>query len=424
MFKVSSIEVSGFWQKYKVASNFDDNVNIVIGKNGTGKTTFMNILHAVLSVDATGLFENDFSTATLQLSDGRKKRKISIEKIDSKDVPYIIAIYKISTRKYAIPIYSSDESRVLPTSIRRIAAEETNKLKQELSQLVALASLSVYRITADIDPEVRDRASKRTVSPVDLRLGNLMQKLTSYQLELSTEARSISAQLQRDVLVSLLYQKGSSDEPRFSLNFDESLERRNLTAAYKQLGVSGSDVSVRIREHTAAIGEATRNLQEMMRSSDSDSVGSHYDFSPLEAYQRTARVIALSLESAGKIDAVYKQIKDFLDILHSFIQDKKFEFQAGSLRLVDNAEIGIERLSSGEKQLLILFIEALLQRQKSYIFLADEPELSLHIAWQRNIISAIRRINPNAQIIVATHSPEVASKFPEKIIDMEDIRHV
>jgi predicted ATPase len=71
--------------------------------------------------------------------------------------------------------------------------------------------------------------------------------------------------------------------------------------------------------------------------------------------------------------------------------------------------------------LLILFIEALLQRKQPYIFMADEPELSLHISWQRNIVSAIRSINPNAQIIVATHSPEIAGKFRDRIVDMEDI---
>ena len=53
--------------------------------------------------------------------------------------------------------------------------------------------------------------------------------------------------------------------------------------------------------------------------------------------------------------------------------------------------------------------------------MADEPELSLHIAWQRQIIPAIRKINPNSQIIVATHSPEVASRYKESIFDMEKL---
>jgi predicted ATPase len=113
----------------------------------------------------------------------------------------------------------------------------------------------------------------------------------------------------------------------------------------------------------------------------------------------------------------------FLEILESFITDKKFTISAGELSVSSEGPIPLAKLSSGEKQLLILFIEALLQRQKPFIFLADEPELSLHIAWQRNIIFAICSINPNAQVIVATHSPEVAGKYRFAILDMEGILH-
>ena len=53
--------------------------------------------------------------------------------------------------------------------------------------------------------------------------------------------------------------------------------------------------------------------------------------------------------------------------------------------------------------------------------MTDEPELSLHISWQRKIIPAIKQLNPNAQIIAATHSPEVASKYRNSIYNMEEI---
>ncbi|MFM2545389.1 AAA family ATPase [Escherichia coli] len=87
----------------------------------------------------------------------------------------------------------------------------------------------------------------------------------------------------------------------------------------------------------------------------------------------------------------------------------------------NHGHIRQENLSSGEKQLLILFIETLLQREQQYIFITDEPELSLHIQWQRNIIPAIKKLNPNAQIIAATHSPEVASKYRDSIFNMEKL---
>ena len=88
---------------------------------------------------------------------------------------------------------------------------------------------------------------------------------------------------------------------------------------------------------------------------------------------------------------------------------------------VKSLNIPITSLSSGEKQLFILLSEALLQQASSHLFIADEPELSLHIEWQQMILQTLSELNPNAQIIVATHSPEIAGSFPSKVINMKNI---
>src|SRR5690606_31180180 len=78
-----------------------------------------------------------------------------------------------------------------------------------------------------------------------------------------------------------------------------------------------------------------------------------------------------------------------------------------------------QNLSSGEKQLLILLGEALLQEQKPHVYIADEPELSLHVSWQEKLIDNIRRVNPRAQIIVATHSPDIVGGYSDRTFRME-----
>lgn len=63
------------------------------------------------------------------------------------------------------------------------------------------------------------------------------------------------------------------------------------------------------------------------------------------------------------------------------------------------------QLSSGEKQLLVILMTVLVENQEPYALLMDEPEVSLHIEWQQQLITLIRQLNPNAQIILSTHSP-------------------
>jgi ABC-type cobalamin/Fe3+-siderophores transport system ATPase subunit len=140
------------------------------------------------------------------------------------------------------------------------------------------------------------------------------------------------------------------------------------------------------------------------------------------------KMLELSHSYQNERNEIMEPVNKYIDILGKFMRDKSFKFNAkGEMNIFlknsnkekEDKRINIKSLSSGEKQLLILFTETLLQFQKPYVFIADEPELSLHIEWQRNLIKSIRLLNPNAQIIFATHAPEIAANAGRRFINME-----
>ncbi len=65
------------------------------------------------------------------------------------------------------------------------------------------------------------------------------------------------------------------------------------------------------------------------------------------------------------------------------------------------------QLSSGEKQMLAILLTVLVEDNHPYVLFMDEPEVSLHIEWQKQLIDLILELNPNVQIILTTHSPAV-----------------
>lgn len=71
----------------------------------------------------------------------------------------------------------------------------------------------------------------------------------------------------------------------------------------------------------------------------------------------------------------------------------------------DEAWDFITKLSSGEKQILIIFLNIIIQGDNPFILLMDEPETSLHVEWQSILIENIKKLNSNIQIIIATHNP-------------------
>lgn len=80
------------------------------------------------------------------------------------------------------------------------------------------------------------------------------------------------------------------------------------------------------------------------------------------------------------------------------------------------------KLSSGEKQMLAILLTVLTEDNLPYVLLMDEPEVSLHIDWQQKLIDMIVELNPNAQIILTTHSPAVIMNgWMDKVTEVSDI---
>jgi ABC-type glutathione transport system ATPase component len=80
------------------------------------------------------------------------------------------------------------------------------------------------------------------------------------------------------------------------------------------------------------------------------------------------------------------------------------------------------QLSSGEKQILAILLTVLVEDHQPYVLFMDEPEVSLHIEWQKRLIELILELNPNVQIILTTHSPAVIMNgWMDNVTEVSDI---
>ena len=80
------------------------------------------------------------------------------------------------------------------------------------------------------------------------------------------------------------------------------------------------------------------------------------------------------------------------------------------------------QLSSGEKQMLAIMLTVLVQDRQNYVLFMDEPEVSLHVDWQKRLIDLLLELNPNVQIILTTHSPAVVMNgWIDSVTEVSDI---
>jgi len=80
------------------------------------------------------------------------------------------------------------------------------------------------------------------------------------------------------------------------------------------------------------------------------------------------------------------------------------------------------QLSSGEKQILAILLTVLVEDQQPYVLFMDEPEVSLHIEWQKQLIDLVVELNPRVQVILTTHSPAVIMNgWMDRVTEVSDI---
>jgi predicted ATP-dependent endonuclease of OLD family len=69
-----------------------------------------------------------------------------------------------------------------------------------------------------------------------------------------------------------------------------------------------------------------------------------------------------------------------------------------------------------------MLLTVLVEDQQHYVLFIDEPEVSLHIEWQKRLIDLILELNPNVQIILTTHSPAVIMNgWLDSVTEVSDI---
>ncbi len=127
-------------------------------------------------------------------------------------------------------------------------------------------------------------------------------------------------------------------------------------------------------------------------------------------------------EAAQLLSESKKRFQDLVDDLFEET-GKKIVRTENEIRFSQIGETLVPyQLSSGEKQMLAILLTVLVEDQQHYVLFMDEPEVSLHIEWQKRLIDLIMELNPNVQIILTTHSPAVIMNgWMDKVTEVSDI---
>ncbi|WP_432760527.1 AAA family ATPase [Pseudomonas aeruginosa] len=420
---IDTVTMEGFWGDRTLSFKLNEDVNFIIGMNGSGKTTAVNLIVAALTADFNELDRHDFSKITIKLKteNGRKKPSVTVIKTASKDTPFATITYEIkesSTDKAIVLSLDDYEEQMMlrryPMHIveRELYRRHGRNASETLKRLVNVSWLSVHR--SNIEKKYADE--DKNESTVDKKLKELSNRLVRYFSSLGKQGSELLENFQKTVFLSMLHRR--SNKPLFSTVRDIDLEeeKKVLEGIFSQFKFTTVDFQGKLDGHFDALKKAKERLSE------APNTLSTTDVSVLIGTERIDYIVDEWKKLLKKRAEIFEPRDTYLDIVNSMMQRKKFRINDQNelnIKTQSGKDLPIHRLSSGEKQLLIVLGEALLQEKNYWVYIADEPELSLHVKWQEALVPNLRAINPNSQIIFATHSPDVVSVYDDKVFDME-----
>lgn len=398
-------EVKNFFNKYSFTLHFNDRATFLIGYNGTGKTTLINLIRASLEGDTTTLSGILFESITLYFR-GHKNTKPRLEITKKHSTTFCFSFYPNATTTdflFRVEGFADSDHGFIEEFDLHDEIDDYDSIEALLKPLFNFSWLSITRSAKNA------RTPSRSTNPIDHKLNEFIHGMTTYISSLSNRYADANAVFTNRFFLSLLDVERTDFQQFLKLDLDN--EKYIIQQILKEVNVPAP----------MADSNTSKFFSSLNRNSDQFSPE---DYVLISNALRLHRLVDAWVDKDSKRKEIFQFLDSFRDVINNNFLRKTLEIDARNrpiFRDDNNRHLPISNLSSGEKQMLILLGEALLQEQRPTIYMADEPELSLHIKWQESLVSNIISMNPSAQIVFATHSPDIISTYSDGAIHMSEL---
>jgi predicted ATP-binding protein involved in virulence len=144
--------------------------------------------------------------------------------------------------------------------------------------------------------------------------------------------------------------------------------------------------------------------------------------------KENAKPLLIYLNDTEKKLQVFDLLLSQLELYVKIINERRFTNKSikiskdSGIEVILNSrrKLDLAKLSSGEQQEIILLFELLFHTNQKDLIMIDEPEISLHVAWQKDFLSDLVEIQKitNSNFMLATHSPQIINDRWDLTIDL------
>lgn len=412
----------------------DSRITALIAPNGTGKTVCLRLIYALFRRQWSIFASTEFSEVEFTFSNGARvvvKHASPEEQFEEVGVGILIETYpldgepdvwlpkspertqnSLSRFEHLLPL-----SRVGPNRWVHDLTRQAFNLQEVVEQfgdrlpesvLAALSSKPAAPLATLIEPidcHLIETQRLLILPEEDPRRGG------TSTLTISRKAQTLKAHIARELTAYA----------SLSQSLDRSFPRRVIAGSTT---VQGTD---ELKESLQSLDELRRQLMEA-GILDTEADGALLP--PGNIDTAVAAVLSVYVvDTKTKLDflsrllariTLFKELIDERFAPKSISVDRESGF---TVRRGTEVVVPLEKLSSGEQHQLVLFFELLFELKENALILIDEPELSLHVAWQKKFIPDLQRILSlnKFDVLLATHSPQLIGRWTDLVVELGDV---
>ncbi|MDB5351354.1 MAG: hypothetical protein JWN86_2601 [Planctomycetota bacterium] len=447
--RINRFLATGVHGYLKFNIDFNKDITYLTGINGSGKTTVVNAISALVSPSLSRLANTKYETIQVDIEHDNQIVTLSSQKEDDR------LIVRCSQDKdpLSVPILRTED----PIPSNRIVEREREYYREQEARFAShpvlkrLKSLptpmflglerrSNFFFAAEENMYITHAVQRRSHNVFSTSLTRSLLEAAalaerSYNL-IQSKQRQLTDSLKRQFILSALkYERAAFNEQSAPPNLDLNNIARVKTTL-KEIGLSDEEIDKyldpfveKLRQLLAYLPYEEK-LDVVWSGTDRAKASAYLEwFTNKPQYDRLIELVANVNSYIGDSQKENKLMNAYLETANIFLKDsmKTLAVDAsGSLIIMmqDGKPRDITALSSGESQLVVILTQLAFNpaAQGANVFIIDEPELSLHLRWQELFVSAIRSLNSTLQIILATHSPAIILDNLDQCIDLSEAR--
>lgn len=405
-----------------ITLHMNQGVKILVGDNGSGKTTVLHCLYSLLSLNFHKLSKVEFDRVEIKFISGDVV-EIANEEVtggsylEVLDHPAIEDFTKIINPEYLVELLELCASGSLSRISRhpafvRLIRNSAYTSKQIIDRLKYVAKNERTTEKTEYLSEKKQKIKKNFPYPV--------YYLPTYR-RIEEDLKSLGYDDDKFDSKDQLIQFGMSDVKRRFNRIRNDL-RESAVSLYtnlngKMLTQLTTDYSATNEQYNKIFNTDALTIV-LARVGDSISADVKERILKLienktimsERYHPLVFVLSNLIDVYDEQKDMDDAVKEFVNVANNYLVDKEFSYDENKVEIKiinkrTNQPVGLDKLSSGEKQLISILSKLYLDETDKYAVIFDEPELSLSMEWQEILLPDILKSNKCSFLLAATHSP-------------------